>query len=94
MSELKAIEAVVLAYFEGECITQDLHAYLNVVKRLPAPILLGEDFDMAIAGIETIGAIAAVQARYLYEALRFTEYLSLMKIGGEWKIVSKTFHHD
>lgn len=97
IAKLQAVfvrHAVINGYYEGECISQDLHAYLNVVKRLPSPILLGEDFDMEIAGFETVGHIASVRTRYLYEALRFTDYLSLMKIDGEWKIVSKLFHHD
>lgn len=87
-------EAVITGYYEGECIVQELAQYLAVLKRMPPPILLGEDFEMDIAGIETIGAIALVRARYLYEALWFTDYLSLMKHGEEWKIVSRVFHHD
>lgn len=87
-------DAVISGYYEGECLVQDLNRYLEVLRRMPPPILLGEDFEMDIAGIETIGPIALVRARYLYEALRFTDYLSLMKVGGDWKIVSRLFHHD
>lgn len=87
-------DAVISGYYEGECILHDLNRYLEVLRRMPSPVLLGEDFEMDIAGIEVVGAIALVRARYLYEALRFTDYLSLMKIGGEWKIVSRLFHHD
>lgn len=119
MPDLQAIEAVVLAYFqglhegdvgkiqslfiksavingyyEGQCINQDLQGYLGVVKRLPSPILMGEDFEMDITAIETSGPIACVRTRYLYEALRFTDYLSLMRFENGWKIVSKTFRHD
>jgi hypothetical protein len=87
-------DAVITGYYEGECIVHELNQYLAVLKQMPSPILLGEDFEMDIAGIETVGSIALVRARYLYEALRFTDYLSLMKIGGEWKVVSRLFHHD
>jgi hypothetical protein len=58
------------------------------------PVMLDEEFDMRIDGIDQIGRIASVRARYLFQALRYTEYLALMKIDEEWRIVNKTFHHD
>lgn len=87
-------DAVNNGYYEGECIHQGLHAYIGVIKRMPPPILLGEEMDMHIGGIETDGQVAMVRVRYLYEALRFTDHLSLLKIGGEWKIVARLFSHD
>jgi hypothetical protein len=61
---------------------------------MPPPVLLGEDMDLHIAGIETDGRVAMVRVRYLYEALRFTDHLSLLKIGDDWKIVARLFSHD
>lgn len=89
-----AKDAVVNGCYEGECIRQDLHGYLGVVKRNPPPVLLGEDADMHLTGVEVSGGVAMVRVRYLYEALFFTDHLSLLRIDGEWKIVSRLFHHD
>lgn len=87
-------DAVNNGFYEGECIHQDLHAYLHVIRRMPPPVLLGEDMDLHIAGIETDGCVAMVRVRYLYEALRFTDHLSLLRIGDDWKIVARLFSHD
>jgi hypothetical protein len=35
-----------------------------------------------------------VKTQYLYQALNYVDYLSLLKINDEWKVVNKTFHHD
>lgn len=86
--------AEIFGYYEGERVTIKLHEYLNILKRQSPPIMLDEDFDMRIDGIDQIGLIAHVRARYLFQALRYTEYLSLMKFDDHWKVVSKTFHHD
>jgi protease I len=38
--------------------------------------------------------VAAVKVADLYRGLRFTDYLSLARVDGQWIIVNKTFHHD
>ncbi|HEX5362619.1 MAG TPA: nuclear transport factor 2 family protein [Fluviicoccus sp.] len=87
-------QAGIFGYYEGEQVTIDLHVYLNILRHQSPPVLLGEDFDMQISGIDLIGRVAAVRTRYLFQALRYTEFLSLLQVDGVWKIVSKTFHHD
>ncbi len=86
--------AEIFGYYEGDKVTLKLHEYLNILKRMSPPVMLDEEFDMRIDGIDQIGRIASVRARYLFQALRYTEYLALMKIDEEWRIVNKTFHHD
>lgn len=86
--------AEIFGYYEGDKVTLKLHEYLNILKRMSPPVMLDEEFDMRIDGIDQIGLIASVRTRYLFQALRYTEYLALMKIDGEWRIVNKTFHHD
>jgi len=29
-----------------------------------------------------------------YPAVKFTDYMTLLKIDGEWKIINKTFYAD
>lgn len=89
-----AKDAVVSGYYEGECIRQDLHGYIGVVRRNPPPALLDEALDVHLTALELCGNVALVRVRYLYEALYYTDYLSLLKIDGAWKIVSRLFHHD
>ncbi len=86
--------AEIFGYYEGDKVTLKLHEYLNILKRMSPPVMLDEEYDMRIDGIDQIGRIASVRARYLFQALRYTEYLALMKIDEEWRIVNKTFHHD
>lgn len=86
--------ADICGYYEGELVNMQLHEYLHVLKRMSPPQKIGEEFDMHICGIEQIGNIASVRTQYLFEALNYVDYLSLLKVGGEWKIVSKVFHHD
>ncbi|HEY0158717.1 MAG TPA: nuclear transport factor 2 family protein [Thermoanaerobaculia bacterium] len=42
--------------------------------------------------IDVTGDAAVVKLRLVYPAVTFTDYMSLLKIDGEWKIVNKTFH--
>lgn len=89
-----AKDAVVNGYYEGECIRQNLQGYIGVVKRNPPPALLDEEVDVHLTAVDVTGNVAMVRVRYLYEALVYTDHLSLLKIDGDWKIVSRLFHHD
>lgn len=89
-----ARDAVINGYYEGECIRQDLHGYIGVVKRMPPPVLMDEAVEVHLTGLEVSDNVAVVRVRYLYEALYYTDYLALMKLDGEWKIVSRLFRHD
>lgn len=42
--------------------------------------------------IDVTGDAAVVKLRLLYPEVTFTDYMSLLKIDGTWKIVNKTFH--
>ncbi len=85
---------MIYGYYEGELIQQKLPEYLKVIRRMSSPAMLGEEIRMSIIRIESSGTIAAVTTQYLFEALLYTEYLNLLKIDEEWKIVSKTFRHE
>ena len=49
---------------------------------------------MRIVSIDMTGIEAMVKVEDLYLGFRFTDYLSLLKIDGEWVIVNKTFYHE
>jgi hypothetical protein len=48
----------------------------------------------SIEWIDVSGDTAVAKVRLDYPAVKFVDYLSLLKIDGEWKIVNKTFHAD
>lgn len=94
VAEQFAHEASIQGYYEGERVDMRLKKYIEVLKRMSAPNRLGEEFDMQIVSVEQVGAVAGVRTHYLFQALRYDEFLALLKIDGKWKIVGKTFCHS
>ena len=44
--------------------------------------------------IDVTGDTAVAKLTLTYPAVTFTDYMALLKIDGEWKIVNKMFHAD
>ncbi|HEY0591992.1 MAG TPA: nuclear transport factor 2 family protein [Thermoanaerobaculia bacterium] len=44
--------------------------------------------------IDVAGDVAIAKVVLDYPAVKFTDYMSLAKVGGEWKIVNKTYFAD
>ena len=54
----------------------------------PAP-----DLQWLIANIDLVGTVATVRLELDgWTGYRFTDFLSLLKVDGEWKIMNKVFH--
>jgi hypothetical protein len=47
-----------------------------------------------IESIDITGNAAVVKITLDYPTVRFTDYMSMLKIDGEWKIVNKTFYAE
>ena len=47
-----------------------------------------------VVAISVTGNAASAQLEIIYPKHMFTDYMSLLKIDGEWKIVSKIFHRQ
>lgn len=47
-----------------------------------------------IVSIDRTGNAAIAKIELDYPGVRFVDYMSLLKIGGEWKIVNKIFYRD
>jgi hypothetical protein len=45
-----------------------------------------------VESVDITGSAAIAKVVLDYPHVRFTDYMSLLKIDGEWKIVNKTFH--
>jgi hypothetical protein len=93
MDLIRAASAVPLPA-RGPSRTLPLDQWLGMVESRRVPAENGEAFDMRIVSTGVTGQVATVKVADLYRGLRFTDYLSLVKVDGQWRIVNKTFHHD
>ena len=84
----------VIGYFQGNLLFETLEQFIEFVRAIPAPSRSGQEYDMRIVSIDMTGIEAMVKVEDLYLGFRFTDYLSLLKIDGEWVIVNKTFYHE
>jgi len=48
----------------------------------------------AVEMVDISGNAAVAKVVLDYPQVRFTDYMSLLKIDGEWRIVNKTFHAE
>ncbi|MBK9163541.1 MAG: nuclear transport factor 2 family protein [Acidobacteria bacterium] len=53
-----------------------------------------KDRRRSIEGIEIAGTAATAKIILDYPNVRFVDFMSLLKIDGEWKIVSKVFYAE
>lgn len=47
-----------------------------------------------IESVDVEGSTASAKIVLDYPAARFVDYMSLLRVDGEWKIVNKIFHRD
>lgn len=50
-----------------------------------------EQGDLAIISVDITSGAASVKVREVYPKSIYTDYLSLLKLGGEWRIVNKIY---
>src|SRR3712207_2794550 len=48
----------------------------------------------SVESVDVAGNAAVAKVVLDYPQVRFTDYMSLLKIDGEWRIVNKTFHAE
>ena len=77
---------------EGTLLYRDMAEYFPVVDARPSPASRGEIRRDEIVSIEFAGLVTArAVVRCAIGAKRFTDYLTLIKLGGRWQIISKVF---
>lgn len=86
--------ACLFGHLQGNFVRLSLDQWVAMVESRPVPAESGEAFDMRIVSMDVTGQVATVKVADLYRGLRFTDYLSLARVDGQWLIVNKTFHHD
>ncbi|MCP4274707.1 MAG: nuclear transport factor 2 family protein [Gammaproteobacteria bacterium] len=84
----------VIGYFDGSLSFESLDGFLEFIKATPAPSESGEEYDMKIVSIDVTANEAVAKVTDLYLGLRFTDYLSLLKVDGNWVIVNKMYYYE
>jgi protease I len=87
-------DAFLFGIYHGEFSRLSFEDWMSEVEGMDKPSETGEVFDMVIVATDMTGTTAQVKAAELYAGLRYTAYLSLMLIDGNWKIVNKLYHSD
>jgi len=87
-------DAFLHGYFEGHLVHVPFKAWLKQVEDRPAPSKNGEAYDMKIVSVDITDNIAQVKVFDLYLGKSFTDYLALIKVDGNWRIMNKMFHHQ
>jgi hypothetical protein len=64
-----------------------LEQWLDRVRSRP-----GKDaFDFRIIAVDQTGRAGCAKIAYRYHGVDFTDYMSMLKLDGRWRIVSKVF---
>jgi Putative lumazine-binding len=85
-------DAKVVGHMGGKLISWGVEEYAGRFSGKPA-----EDEVLRKRSIEIInltGDAAVGKVVLDYPTVKFTDYMSLLKINGEWKIANKSFHAD
>ena len=82
------------AFADGASLKQlDMATYLPIVAARPSPASRGEARDDRVLALEFAGpATALVKAECRLNGKHYVDFLSLLKLEGRWRIVSKVFH--
>lgn len=80
---------------EGPLTALTMDAYFPIVAARPSPASRNETRSDEIVSVEFAGPVTALaKVRCSIGEKRFTDFLSLVRIDGDWKIVAKVFHFD
>jgi Putative lumazine-binding len=77
----------------GQRMDLPIEEFFGVASGHPADV--DGTYEARVTLLEQTGdaAIAAIEESGFWGTLSFTDYFSLSRIDGEWKIVNKTFAH-
>jgi hypothetical protein len=84
-------EAVLFAELNGASYRKSLDAYLDGVAQRSSPAELKEAFRMRVLSLEVLHDMAIARVHVPALGFNFYNYLTLLRKGGSWRIVSKVF---
>src|SRR5262245_13669395 len=80
---------------EGTLTRLTMEEYFPVVDQQPSPASRNEARTDRIISIEFAGPVTAfVHTECSIGAKHFTDFLTLVCLDGEWRIIAKVFHFD
>ncbi len=85
-------EAKVMSFWNGKFNQMSAEEFAAIFKGAPAPDEAKRRRSFEIVDVAGNAAIAKVVLDY--PNVKFTDYMTLLKIDGEWKIINKTFHSE
>lgn len=85
-------DARIMAFREGKLLNWDVEEYAT---RFNGKSAVDEARrKRKIESLDISGTAAVAKITLDYPAVRFVDYMSLLKIDGQWKIVSKSFYAE
>ncbi len=81
--------ATIFGYLGPDLIAGPIQGLYDWVDSNPA----ASELEARLGSVDVTGAIAAVRVEIdNWSGHRFTDILTLLKVDGQWKIISKVFH--
>ena len=87
-------EARLAFVVEGEAALLGLEqwkARLEALAADPENVLRKERSEKHLADVQVVGDVARATVRFVFPSRTYTDFLQLVRSGGEWKIIAKTF---
>jgi Putative lumazine-binding len=81
--------AIIVGNYQGAFLWQDLQAFIDETKGLIGQH--GKE-ECRVESLRIDGDIGTVAVRGRYTGMWFVDHLSVVRVGDDWKIVTKTFH--
>ena len=80
---------------EGKLLYLTMQEYFPIVDKRPSPAGRGEARRDKVLSIEFAGPVTAfARAECAIGPKLFTDFLTLVRVDGEWRIISKVFHFE
>ena len=77
---------------DGKYMTRSFAEYIKGFTGKPAAD--EKDRKRSIEAIDVVGNAAVAKVILDYPTVKFTDYFTLLKIDGEWKIINKSFNAE
>ena len=86
-------KAAVIGIQEGKFFYNTIDEFVDHVGGTPSPTSTGEEASLEILSIDQTGEAATVKVACNLPGFKYTDYLSLLKVEGDWMIMNKIFRH-
>ena len=88
-------KALYVSATEGKLLHLTMQEYFPVVDQRPSPESRGEARRDKVLSIEFAGPVTAfARVECAIGPKHFTDFLTLVFLDGEWRIISKVFHFE